>query len=561
MPPTTGLFDWLLQPRDDRGIRFAIDAEDWDLWSYDRLAAATYSAAAQIVEAGVRRGDIVALIVPTGPGFVAAYFGTLLAGATPAPLVPPTLFEPEERYIGRTADLVGAGAVLVVTENALVHVVGRVSARGGLDRPPLTISLHAAPAGEFHLPRAELALLQFTSGSSGQPRGVRVTYDNLEANIALIRDWIDWRPEDAGAHWLPLYHDMGLIGCLLTPILHQRDLWVMQPEHFVMNPVRWLECFGRKGAAFTAGPNFAFSYAVRKIGPEQVDGMDFSGWRGAILGAERLDPVTLSRFAELLSPYGFRTDVFIPAYGLAEATLAVTMPPPRRVARTLLPDWSRMAFGARVGVQNRAEVGESQPRDSGGWLTGCGGALPGVEVRILDEDGAQLPDGHLGEIEVSGEIVADGYLGATTSLTRFHEGGVTSGDAGFFHEDDLYVVGRLGDAIKLRGKTVYAEDLESKLAVVPDVPVGRCVVLPGADEEVGVVVIVERGPGPWVDQAAAVLRREVGQDARVLIFRAERGAIMRTSSGKPRRRVIWSALLEGELALTEVHDSLMKSAG
>jgi fatty-acyl-CoA synthase len=551
------MFDWLSEPVADRGIRFAGDDHEWEYWSYERLAAAANSAAHQLVAAGASRRDVVAIVVPTGPAFVAAYFGVLLAGGTPAPLVPPTVLDSEERYVDRTAELIAAGPALVATEASLVDVVTKASARGGLDRPPVIVAVDEAAVGELRRPPAELALLQFTSGSSGRPRAVKVTYRNLEADIALIRDWIDWRPEDAGAHWLPLYHDMGLIGCTLTPITYQRDLWIMRPEQFVIDPLRWLDCFGHKGAAFTAGPNFTFSYAMRKIRSDQVEGMDFTGWRGAIIGAERLDAVALSRFTRILAPHGFRPEVFIPAYGLAEATLAVTMVDRDRIARAIVPNWSTMSFASPVEVSDSARVGELDDDKGGGWLMGCGGPLPGVDVTIADEDGSPLPHGHLGEIRVSGEIVAGGYLGASTSLTRFDEAGVTTGDAGFFHDGELYVVGRLGDAIKLRGRTLYAEDLESKLSAIPDVPVGRCVVLPGADGESSVVAIVERPDGPWVEQAAGVLRREAGQDARIRIFAAERGAIMRTSSGKPRRRVMWRALLDRALPLTELHDSLV----
>jgi fatty-acyl-CoA synthase len=550
-----GLLDWLDRPSDTRGIRFALDPDGWDLWTYERLAGAARKAGAELVDAGVEAGDVVPIAIPTGAGFIAAYFGTLLAGATPAPLVPPTVFEDGERYVARTADLVRAAGDLVATEPSLAEVVIDACSRAG-GVPVVSLDLAERGGGDVApRPPADLALLQFTSGSSGRPRGVRVGYDNLEANITMIRDWIDWREQDAGAHWLPLYHDMGLIGCTLTPTVYQRDLWIMRPEQFVMNPLRWLERFGRGGAAFTAGPNFAFAYAASKIKPDQVTDMDFSGWRGAIIGAERLDPGVLGRFAAMVEPYGFRREVYLPAYGMAEATLAVSILTPGRVARTVRPDWDAMTFGERVELADQAEVGDDRVGDGAGWLIGCGGPLPGVSFQIVDEDRRALPEGHLGEIRVEGETVAHGYVGTESGLTSFDHGGVVTGDAGFVHDGELYVIGRLGDSVKVRGKTLYAEDLEAKLAAVPDVPAGRCVVLPGAEDETGLVAIVERGPGPWVDEAARVLSREAGREARVRVYTAERGSIMRTSSGKPRRRVMWRAFLDGELQLAGVHDS------
>lgn len=555
MAPSVKLLDWLNDPLANRGIRFAQDGEEWDSWSYERLAMAAHSVASQLIDAGAVRGEIVAIVVPTGPGFVAAFYGTLLAGATPAPLVPPSVLESEQRYVERTADLLAAGPTLVATESSLLDVVTKAGSRGGMERAPVVVSLDEAPAGEVRRPPAEHALLQFTSGSSGRPRAVQVTHENLEADLALILGQIVWHPDEWGAHWLPLYHDMGLIGCTLTSIVLQRDAAMMRPEQFVIEPLRWLECFGRHGAVITAGPNFTFSYLEKRITPEQLEGMDFSGWRTAIIGAERLDAEALSRFTRMLRPYGFRPEVFMPAYGLAEATLAVTVVEHDRLARAIAPDWATMRFGSPVEIRDSTLLGEIEDGDGGGWLVGCGAALPGVEVTVAHEDGTPLPSGHLGEIRVRGEIVADGYLGDGTSITSFDGNGVTTGDVGFFHEGDLFVVGRLGDAIKLRGRTLYAEDLESKLAAIPEVPVGRCVVLPGAEGERSVVAIVERPEGPWVERAAGVLKSEAGREARIKVFGAEPGTIMRTSSGKPRRRVMWRALLERTLPLTELHDS------
>jgi fatty-acyl-CoA synthase len=551
----TGMLDWLSNPTDTHAIRFAQDGEGWEKWSYARLASATYSAAEQLIAAGTEERDVVAIIIRTGPAFVAAYFGALIAGATPAPLVPPAVFESDQEYVRRTAELLVAGVGLVATEDGLMPLVHEACELARVPKQTVAISLVERTAAHRQRAPSELALLQFTSGSSGRPRGVKVGFDNLETNIQMIRDWIDWRPEDAGAHWLPLYHDMGLIGCLLTPVVNQRDLWIMRPEHFVADPMRWLDCFGRSGANFTAGPNFAFSYAVNKINPEQLEGSDFSAWRGAIIGAERLDAGALSRFAEMLKEYGFRREVFLPAYGLAEATLAVTVLRMGTVARAVQPDWTELAFGSPVTIKKRATLGEPVIGSGAGWLTGCGEPLPGVTVSIHEENGNELPQGHVGEIRVTGPTLTRGYVGPSSSLTKFDASGLTTGDAGFLYDGDLYVIGRLGDAVKVRGKTLYAEDLEAKLSALRDVPVGRCVVLPGADDGAAMVALVERPGGPWVEEAAKVLLREAGAGAHIRILSAERGTIMRTSSGKPRRRLMWQALLDRNLTATAIYDS------
>lgn len=552
-----GMLDWLSEPSATHGIRFARDDGTWDMWSYERLAAAVHSAVAQLRAHGVNRLDVLGIVTATGPTFVAAYFATLAAGAVPAPLVPPTLFDEEDRYVAHCSTLVRSASASVVTEPALEQTVGRVCVQASCQRPPLVLDLEQRAGDAPRSAPSDLALLQFTSGSSGTPRGVRVSYDNLESNIAMIRDWIDWRPEDAGAHWLPLYHDMGLIGCLLTPAIFQRDLWIMRPEQFVRDPQRWLDCFGRRSAAFTAGPNFCFAYAAKRIDPEALHGSDFSRWRAAIVGAERLDPAALGGFVRLLEPHGFRPETFLPAYGLAEATLAVTGVAADRVPRVIRPRWDGLQMGSQVKVTESSLLGSTDIGGGDGWLVGCGQPLPDTAVRILDEQGAEMPEGRVGEIEVDGPTVAQGYLGeAPEAITRFDGTSVRTGDLGFLEEGEVFVLGRLGDALKVRGRTLFAEDLESKLAALPGVPAGRCVVVAGQDSSAhSLVAIIEAGAGGWVDSAARVLAREAGRDARVRIFSAVRGSILRTSSGKPRRRVIWQALVKDELNLTLLHSS------
>jgi fatty-acyl-CoA synthase len=546
----TGLLDWLDQPDARRGVRFANDDGGWDLSTYEDLARGARSVAALLQEHGLRRGGVVSIVVPTGPSFATAFFGTLLAGGTPSPLVPPTVFDKADSYVRHTAGLLATATEIVLTDDSLREVVTRAHDAAAMEGEPLAIARAELSRTLERRPPSYLALLQFTSGSSGSPRGVQVTWENLEANIAMIRDWISWGPDDAGAHWLPLYHDMGLIGCFLTPVVNQRDMWIMRPEQFVAEPLRWVERFGCGAAAFTAGPNFCFAYAAKRLRPDQLEGMDFSNWRAAIVGAERLDPGALGKFAAMLEPHGFRREVFLPAYGLAEATLAVSIQGRNRVPRVVRPDWAQVGFGQQVAVTKEAQLGDDHVGDGAGWLVGCGQALPGVRVSVGDEDGRPLGDGILGELTVEGSIVASGYAGgAESTSTSIADGVLCTGDAGFTLDGEVFVTGRIGDALKVRGVTLYAEDLESKLCAIDGVPKGRCVVVPGLGEGVdGVVVIVEAEPGDWVQEATRLLKRETN-GATVSILIGPPRAIQRTSSGKPRRRVIWRALVDGELDL------------
>ncbi|HKZ14718.1 MAG TPA: AMP-binding protein [Solirubrobacterales bacterium] len=569
-----GLLDWMAAPRPDRGLHFAADGEGWDFWSYPRLTRAVAAQAGSIEAGRVRREGCVS-IVGSGPAFVAAFVGALAAGNTPSPLAPPAFASDRDAYVAHAAAALRiARPTLILAEEAFLGALGAAAELAGLDQPPRPLVLSEADAEAvgpvadspraLELPEAappplgpapNLALLQFTSGSTGRPRGVRVRRENLEANIAAIREWLEMGADDVTATWLPLHHDMGLIGCLLTPIVNQSDVRIIRPEQFVARPLRWLECFGRGGAALTAAPNFGFAYALRRVRDADLEGMDFSDWRAAIVGAERIDPATLGEFAARLGPHGFRASAFLPAYGLAEATLAVSGGRLGREPRAVLPDWSRAEPGEPLPLLAEAELLERERIGAGeGWLVGCGAPHAGVEVSILDGEGERLPDGHLGEIAVAGDSVADGYEGeAPDHATRFAGGRLHTGDLGAIVDGELLVAGRTGDALSVRGRMVFAEDLEARLVTVDGVRRGRCTVLCGG--EAGgdrLVAVVEAAPGPWVEQAAALIRAEVGTEPTVIVLAGPPGTIERTSSGKPRRQVMWRALHDGRLAAEQL---------
>jgi fatty-acyl-CoA synthase len=549
------LLDWIAAPQPDRGLRFAADGDGWDFWSYPRLARAVAAQAGSIKARRARHEGCVS-IVGDGPAFVAAFLGALAAGNTPSPLAPPAFASDRDAYVAHTAAALRiARPTLLLADEALLDAVGAAVELAGLDQPPHTLELDEADAAPALDTAPDLALLQFTSGSTGQPRGVRLRRESLEANVAAIRRWLAMGVDDVAATWLPLHHDMGLIGCLLTPIVNQSDVWIIRPEQFVARPLRWLECFGRGGATLTAAPNFGFSYALRRVRDADLEGMDFSGWRAAIVGAERIDPATLGEFATRLAPHGFRASAFLPAYGLAEATLAVSGGRLGREPRAVRPDWSRVRPREPLPLLAKADLLDRERIATGeGWLVGCGAPLAGVTVSILDEEGRPLPDGHLGEIAVAGGSVADGYEGqAAGHATRFAAGRLHTGDFGALVDDELFVTGRNGDALSVRGRMVFAEDLEARLVTVDGVGRGRCAVLCGG--EAGgdrLVAVVEAEPGPWVEATAALIRAEVGPELTVTVMAGPPGTIERTSSGKPRRQVMWRALHDGRLAAEQL---------
>jgi acyl-CoA synthetase (AMP-forming)/AMP-acid ligase II len=531
---------WLENAATDRGIRFAT-RDGWDCWTYRRLAQHARRVAAALCAAGVRAGDRVVLVQPTGPCFVGPFFGTMLAGATPVPAAPPIAFQQRGQYADQLgAVLRGSRPALVVTETALAGEVAAVAAGCGGIRVVTLAALLDGVGEEAEPPArppAEHALVQFTSGSGGHGKGVPVSFPALDATIDAIGSWLRHTSADPTASWLPPYHDMGLVGCLLTPVAHQADLWLMDPQDFVRSPLRYLRCFGAGGARLTAMPTFGLAHIVRRVRPGDLAGLDFREWRAVIVGAERVTADVLESFTALLAPHGFAAEALLPAYGLAEATLVVSGVRLERRWRELPAAATSLAPGRPVVV---AAAGEPVQR-----LVGCGPPMPGLAVSVVDEGGAELPAGHVGEITVAGRSVGDGYLGgADASVTRWVGDRLHTGDAGFLHDGELFVLGRLGDSLKVRGRTLFAEDLEA-VAAAAGLPARRVAALLGVrDGRPEAVLVVERPPAGALDGVPEQLRL-AAEGAAVSVHDVPVGAIPRTSSGKPRRRLLWRAYATG----------------
>ena len=532
------LLGWLDDPPADRGIRFAGAGESWDFWPYERLAGLVREVAAGLADAGVGRGDAVSFVQRSGPGFVGTLFGAMLAGAVPSPVAPPVVFQDAPGYRRHLAGLLAATRPAVVLADAdLVAEIGALApgtrvlpageVRGDPERAP------GRPAG--------LALLQFTSGSSGRARGVEVPYAALEANVAAIRRWLGMDGRRATASWLPLHHDMGLIGCLVTPVVDGSDVWLLTPEEFVQRPLRYLRCFAAPpagpGAELTAMPSFGLQYVARRVRPDALAGLDLSGWRAVIVGAERVAADALERFHALLGPCGLPRAALLPAYGLAEATLAVTGLPVPEVWSAVRVAPATLELGAAVRVEEGAPP-----------LVGCGRPLAGVSVTVTGEDGDPLPDGHVGEITVRSPALMAGYRqpAETASLTALDGDVLRTGDAGFLRDGQLHVLGRLGDSMKVRARAVFAEDLEMALAELGLPPHRIAVALGVRGGTPTAVAVLERGRVEWVPQVRGVLRR-AAEGATVVVVPGPAGTIPRTSSGKPKRRELWRAFLAGDL--------------
>lgn len=532
------LLRWLDDPSPDHGVR-CVDATGVStLHPYTGLADRARRIAAGLGAAGVPRGGRVAVVPGARDAFVAAFFGVLRAGATASVLAPPLPMQTAAYVEHLTTTLVEFAPTVVIADDSVRALVTDVLGRH-LPVPVLTPDELAATDGDGLRAPADLAMVQFTSGTGGRPRGVRIPFAAVEANTHAIRTWLGVDRDDEWASWLPLHHDMGLVGCLLAPVVGGNSVALCLPEDFVREPLNYLRCFGAGPGTLTATPGFGLDRILRRVRPGALDGLDFSGWKAVVVGAERVDPALLDRFDGLLGPHGLAPTALLPAYGLAESTLAVTGTPLGRGRRV-----SRLSTGTRVVGGPAVGTGER--------VLSCGTPVGDATVTVVDDAGLPLPDGHLGEVRVCSSSIAAGYVGVEREDDLV--GGVlNTGDAGFVVDGELYVIGRLGDSVKVRGCSVFAEDVEAALAKT-GLPAHRLAVVLGERAGRAVAVAVLEAPGPdEVGVAATVLGPSCGGAEPVLVS-VPIGTIPRTPSGKRRRRALWRAFTAGQLDHHMLHD-------
>jgi len=527
---------------------------------YERASAV----AAELLRRGLEPGQTVAIMLPTCAEFFWTFAGTLLAGGIPVPIYPPFRADRIAEYATRQANILrNAESRFLVTwrqaEGLARLLQPRVpSLRDVLNaerlasaapapepspkewRPVQTITPHARPE--------DIAFLQYTSGSTGDPKGVILTHANLLSNMRSIVAGLDVKPEDACVSWLPLYHDMGLIGAWFVPLFIGIPLVVMSPLAFLSRPERWLWAIHRHRATISPAPNFAYELCVRKIADKDLQGLDLSSWRAATNGAEPVRAETLERFAARFAPYGFRRESLAPVYGLAEATLAISVP--------------KLGTGYKVDRIQRAAL-ESEGRaiqasaDDPATLqfVNAGKPVPGVEVRLIAADGSDAPERVEGRLWFRGPAATSGYYrNPTATRELIHEGGwLDSGDLAYWVGGEIYITGRAKDVIIKAGRNIYPHEVEEIAGRIPGVRTG-CVVAFGApDERSGterLVIAAELRDLSAAPRISAEITHAVdealGMPPDVVELLAPQ-SIPKTSSGKLRRSETRRLYLEGKL--------------
>ncbi|MBF4996359.1 AMP-binding protein [Nocardia sp. BSTN01] len=545
---------WLVNPATATGIHLADEADGWQFRSYAELAELTWWVAGRLREGGLGGGDEagVCVVMPTGFPCVAAFYAVWACGGVFTPIAPP-MFADMAQYIAHVAAILDQAAPrVVVTSVELETLVREAMTAAGRADEPVVVGDTGSPADRTLAPAAETALLQFTSGSTGTPRGVRVSWHNLANNIRMISRLIDWRHGEAMVSWLPLYHDMGLVGAFLTTVANQGDLYLMRPDQFVRDPARWLRAMVH--AQHSPSPSFALGYVAHRVSPADIADLDLSGWRTLAVGSEPVEVEDLRSFADLTGARGFSARAYTLAYGLAEATLMVTSSARDRPLTALRVDTATLRPGEPVRIVAEVALADDRWVSGPGWITGLGYSTPESTVVVVDEHGRELPDGVLGEMVVIGDSVALGYTDGAGGATRITDGRLYTGDAGFRYHDEVFVLGRMGTSLKVRGRSVFMEDIESRVARETGITKGKlaAVSLTGGAAP-GIVLFAETAPGEWITRARTVVRGELGPAGTVGVVTGPRGFIRRTSSGKPRRRHMWQLYTEGRLAGATEH--------
>ncbi|MEZ4267570.1 MAG: AMP-binding protein [Myxococcota bacterium] len=440
------------QEEPDRlALRFVATTGEDLLLSFGDLWRDARRVAGHLRAEGAIEGHAVVLLLPPGREFVASFFGVLLAGAVPTPLAPPFRQDALGAYLGALKPIFASCAprVFFAPDETAAHLATLAPEARVLSAE--TALLSDALAGAFELPRPEAtAVLQYTSGANSVPRGIRLSHRAVVANIDSIGRALGLGRDEVALSWLPMFADMGLIGVLLTGIYWRFAQVHLRPEAFLIKPARWLQAISRFGATVSCAPNFAYKLTTRRVLDRELEGVDLSAWRIALVGAERVEPDAMAAFAERFEPHGLRRGAVVPTYGLAENTLAAT-----------------------IGVPGEPLAARALDGEGGPLVASAGRPMAGQEVRIFDAHDVPLEDGRVGEIVVRSGSLMDGYEGCPdATASKLRGGWLRTGDLGALISGELFVTGRSKPMIIKRGRNYYPDDIERLASSVLGLPAG-----------------------------------------------------------------------------------------
>ena len=534
-------------------IRILGNEGEEDSLTYEELWQGAWDVATGLQQHGVRPGETVAIMLPTGKDYFFSFFAVLMSGAIPVPIYPPVRRSQLEDHLRRHSGILNnCVASMLITMPEAKMIAQLLKSQVGSLRDITTVEELASVKMQFLPPTidaSDIAFLQYTSGSTGNPKGVVLTHANLLANIRVMGEAVKADSNDVFISWLPLYHDMGLIGAWLGSLYFGVLLVVMSPLSFLMRPQRWLWAIHQYRGTLSASPNFGFELCLKRITDKDIEGLDLSSLRLAFNGAEPVSPNTIEQFTAQFAPFGFRADAMLPVYGLAESAVGLAFPPLERKPR--------VDCVQRVTFSETAEALPAEATDTNALcFVGSGQPLAGHEIRIIDPDGRELPERHEGYLQFRGPSVTSGYYRnpeATKAL--FKEGWLNSGDLAYMAEGEVFITGRSKDLIIRAGRNIYPHEVEEAVGNIPGVRKGCVAAFGTTDPHTGserLVVLAEtretesKKTAELQKQITSIASDLLGLPPDIVIL-APPHTVLKTSSGKIRRSACKDLYEKGEL--------------